>query len=198
VDGECIAEECVGCCCLDGLPAGGLRDQEACEGAGGAWHVGVPCATYDIRCCEAFRVACRERVWSTYQKQYQLSVPNAFCDDCPIEDAGGDVVRVVGLGSQTKCAGDSAPIQESSEGDWSGVCDTSVPPDWQEGVSYDLPKFYDRWRIVDDCSECLDEGGDLCTPGVQLLGCVDLNDDESLRTGLAACDSVDLCANPLP
>jgi hypothetical protein len=202
--GECRPETCDGCCCVDGAPDPSKNSPSLCEAAGGEWFPGEPCGVYDPRCCTTFRVACRERVWSTYSKVFPGGDTGSGgqCDDCEISDDAAGTVRVIGPGgfftTASQCNGEEPPLSEFSDGSWLDICPIVSFPDPQTDVSYEKSKYYERWRIVDDCDECMDDGGTFCTPGVELLDCVDLNEDGSLLASLASCDLVDPCANPLP
>jgi hypothetical protein len=186
-DGVCQAEPC-GCCCVDGAPDPTKATEAACDAAGGTWYAGDPCGAYDCRCCDGFKTICHERVWGTYIKVFQ-SGSLAFCDDCPVNDTG---VGTIAIATGNLSCGTTAAEQISTPA-WDNRCDTD---ELENGASITLAKYYDRWRAVADCSECINDAeAAFCVPGVELLGCYAWDDVglSGMRAYLCECNTVNLC-----
>lgn len=187
---------CGGCCCIDGSPDPTKTTQSGCEAAGGTWHADGPCKTYDCRCCDPFRVICHERVWSTYTVVLEaLSPITNPCQPDGVNDTSEGLIAIDW--GQIWCGGQSDGQYCTTE--WGSRC--NVNDDIDIGSTGTFTQYYERWRAVDDCSECQDTGGAFCTPGITLLGCYSWNDvllSQSFRDFFCSCGTANLCANPLP
>jgi hypothetical protein len=190
-DGVCQAEPC-GCCCVDGAPDPTKATEAACDAAGGTWSAGNPCGAYDCRCCEGFKTICLERVWGTYTKVYGPGA-SSDCDSCPVNDTEAGTIAIDT--GNLSCGGTAAGQYNSG---WDNRCadEDGNTPVLENGVSITLAKYYDRWRAVADCSECINDAeAAFCVPGVSLLGCYAWDDVglSGMRAYLCECNTVNLC-----
>lgn len=186
---ECVAGQCVaekGCCCVDGTPDSSKSTQAACASAGGTWHPGESCKAFDCRCCSQLKVVCHERVWGTYTATYDP--PASICTPDAVNDSASGTVLIDAAGLVT--CGTAGPEQYCTN-DIANRCDDD---EVEVGQAVTLTQYYDRWRVVGSCAECMDDGGAFCTPGVSLTACY------PLVGGSIFCDcgTVEMCANPLP
>lgn len=185
---------CGGCCCIDGAPDNSKTTRAACEAAGGTWNDGALCKTYDCRCCEEFKVICHERVWSTYDVVLGSFEPITNpCQPAAVDDTSEGLIAIDW--GNVVCGGSSN--SQYCTNDWASACNG---PFFEIGDTGTFAQYYDRWRAVADCEECIDTGGAFCTPGVSLTGCYVWNAAElaGLQDFFCDCDVVDLCNNPLP
>lgn len=187
------ADCCCGCCCIEGVADPDKKTQEDCESAGGTWHSGAACVAYDCRCCEGFKFICVERVHSTYSATYPaVNTPDfEACQPSSVNDTTAGVIAI-DSGNIEFCTNQSDGQYCTNE--WGADCDGAFAgPEDSVGQTYTYFQYYERWRVVSDCSECEDTGGEPCTPGISLTSCAQI----SLPVFQALCDCglIDLCAD---
>jgi hypothetical protein len=113
------------------------------------------------------------------------------CQPDPVNDTSAGLVAIDG-GNLVACGGES-PGQYCTT-DWGSRCG-GLPEDLEIGSTATLNQYYERYRAVDHCDDCIDTGGEFCTPGVQLLACLAWNDaPQWLRDILCTCAAAeDFC-----
>lgn len=196
--------DCCGCCCVEGVLDESITTQAECADAGGTWIVKSKCNAGKCACqCSEYRSVCYEQVFSYYAFQWEeggLGSPGP--DAIPTAQPAG-TVAVVGDGDPL-CPGGTGVSQVAQ--DFPGTaCHNPSDPLRPPGTTAYRQQWYFRYRIVDDCSECVDSLsqnvlGD-CDEGVAALACwqiTALNCEESSYVSCLAEEGVDLCVNEFP
>jgi hypothetical protein len=218
---------------VDGIPDLTKTTRAECEAADGVWNQAKVCDT-GCFCC-TYRYVCHERVWDYYSFSYPPASPPDYPSPDPIPATQpADVVCVEGAliptepdeGASVGCAGDVPEGSQYDPGLYSINCSWADPCSLESGRTTYHQQWYDRYRIVDDCEECVSDltydhayeltecdappGGDPyevgpnvgCTVGVEALSCYQLTESgcNSNNTcwDCAAELEIALCANPLP
>jgi hypothetical protein len=218
---------------VDGIPDLTKTTRAECEAADGVWNQAKVCDT-GCFCC-TYRYVCHERVWDYYSFSYPPASPPDYPSPDPIPATQpADVVCVEGAliptepdeGASVGCAGDVPAGSQYDPGLYSINCSWADPCSLESGRTTYHQQWYDRYRIVDDCEECVSDltydhayeltecdappGGDPyevgpnvgCTVGVEALSCYQLTESgcNSNNTcwDCAAELEIALCANPLP
>jgi len=202
-----IELECGGCCCENGVPQPG-KTYKDCAESSGTWVCGEPCqgSTNDCRCCTTYKTICRERVHGTHPLTWvagrSLGTGDVEWSDPPALPVNDGAPGTIAIDADGLHCGTAAPGQNIVNPNTGNNCEGIV--DIQPGEQYLFSHWYDRWRAVSDCSECVNDvvqTTGACLSGVQLLGCYAWNDSplSGMQDYLCNCGTVNLCAdNPLP
>jgi len=202
-----IELECGGCCCENGVPQPG-KTYKDCAESSGTWVCGEPCqsSTNDCRCCTTYKTICRERVHGTHPLTWvagrSLGTGDVEWSDPPALPVNDGAPGTIAIDADGLHCGTAAPGQNIVNPNTGNNCEGIV--DIQPGEQYLFSHWYDRWRAVSDCSECVNDvvqTTGVCLSGVQLLGCYAWDDFalSGVRDYLCNCGTVNLCAdNPLP
>lgn len=156
--------------------------------AGGPYPTLAQCS---CRCCK--KTICHERVYSHYQVVLGSFDPLTNpCQPTPVNDPSA-----LRISATTVICGGQSPGQFCTN-DWGSRC--APVGDIDIGDVGTFNQYYERWRAVDDCSECVDTGGAFCTPGIALMNCWAWDDSPAwLQQALCECNQVEsFCDNPLP
>lgn len=150
-------------------------------------------AQCSCQCCK--KTICHERVHS----KYQVTIgPDGFdgdaCQPTAVDDNSPGLIAI-DWGFQT-CGGQAA--EQYCETDWGNRCEPRFPVN--VGDVKDFPQYYDRFRAVNDCEDCIDTGGAPCNPGVELLSCWAWdNAGEAVQNLVCSCAAAEtFCNNPFP
>lgn len=143
-------------------------------------------------------MVCYEVVYSIYTVTITSIDPSVQPNPCQpdsVNDTATGTIAIDAGGGLKVCGVEHG--EQYCTTDYASRCSPSG--DLDVGTVVELTQYYERFRAVDDCSECQDTGGDFCVPGIVLVGCLDwLGFSQADRDLFCACGTVNLCLNPLP
>jgi hypothetical protein len=132
-------------------------------------------------------------VWSTYT--VVLASFDPLTNPCQPDPVNDPLAIAINSGALA-CGGTSAG--QFCTNDWGSRC--SPLGDIEIGDTATFFQYYERYRPVDDCSECVNGDGEACVPGISNSTCWEWDDAPAwLRTQLCTCAAVEqFCENPFP
>lgn len=159
--------------------------------AGGPYATLAQCS---CQCCK--KTICHERVCGTYNVLLASFDPLTNpCQPDPVNDLAPGTVAI----DWGNLACNRQANSQYCTNDWGARCG-GLPADLDIGDTAAFNQYYERFRAVDNCDDCIDTGGAFCNPGVDLLNCFAWEAApvwlQQLVCSCAAAEN--FCDNPLP